>query len=156
MNIFIVSGLHVYYMKNPCWNQYLMWFICVSRSLFKIQLLSCLNSILLHQLFVIDWYFVCLVPKGGLGFLMSPPCLESQGCQLIPRCHPLSCYSAWYCYSHLLSLLLLVQSPAYFPEFLSYSLFSFLFRDNLLLCGPWVSMWSLSWRRKRKSKHTRG
>ena len=33
-------------------------------------------------------------PKGGRGCLMSPPCLESQGCHLIPRCYLLSCSSA--------------------------------------------------------------
>ena len=26
-------------------------------------------------------------PKGGRGCLMSPPCLESQGCHLIPLCY---------------------------------------------------------------------
>ena len=33
-------------------------------------------------------------PKGGRGCLMSPPCLESQGCHLIPLCYLLSCSSA--------------------------------------------------------------
>ena len=33
-------------------------------------------------------------PKGGRGCLMSPPCLESQGCHLIPLCFLLSCSSA--------------------------------------------------------------
>ena len=33
-------------------------------------------------------------PKGGPGCLMSPPCLESQGCHLIPLCYRLSCSSA--------------------------------------------------------------
>ena len=33
-------------------------------------------------------------PKGGRGCLMSPPCLESQGCHLIPLCCRLSCSSA--------------------------------------------------------------
>ena len=33
-------------------------------------------------------------PKGGQGCLMSPPCLESQGCHLIPLCYLLSCSSA--------------------------------------------------------------
>ena len=32
--------------------------------------------------------------KGGGGCLMSPPCLESQGCHLIPLCYLLSCSSA--------------------------------------------------------------
>ena len=35
-----------------------------------------------------------LPPKGGRGCLMSPPCLESQGCHLIPLCYLLSCSSA--------------------------------------------------------------
>ena len=33
-------------------------------------------------------------PKGRLGCLMSPPCLESQGCHLIPLYYLLSCTSA--------------------------------------------------------------
>ena len=33
-------------------------------------------------------------PKGSRGCLMSPPCLESQGCHLIPLCYLLSCSSA--------------------------------------------------------------
>ena len=32
--------------------------------------------------------------KGGWGCVMSPPCLESQGCHLIPLCYLLSCSSA--------------------------------------------------------------
>ena len=32
--------------------------------------------------------------KGGRGCLMSPPCLESQGCHLIPLCYLVSCASA--------------------------------------------------------------
>ena len=32
--------------------------------------------------------------KGGQGCRMSFPCLESQGCHLIPLCYPLSCFSA--------------------------------------------------------------
>ena len=37
----------------------------------------------------------CVQPlKGGRGCLMSPPCLESQGCHLIPLCYLLSCSSA--------------------------------------------------------------
>ena len=49
-----------------------------------------------------DLLHVCLCPltsilyplKGGRGCLMSPPCLESQGCHLIPLCCLLSCSSA--------------------------------------------------------------
>ena len=33
-------------------------------------------------------------PKGGWGCLMSPPCLESQGCHLIPLYYLFSCFSA--------------------------------------------------------------
>ena len=31
-------------------------------------------------------------PKGGRGCLMSPSCLESQGCHLIPLSYLLSCF----------------------------------------------------------------
>ena len=34
------------------------------------------------------------IPKGGRGCLMSPHCLESQGCHLIPLCYLLSSSSA--------------------------------------------------------------
>ena len=34
----------------------------------------------------------CNSPKGGRGCLMSPSCLESQGCHLIPLSYLLSCY----------------------------------------------------------------
>ena len=33
-------------------------------------------------------------PKGGQGCLISPPCLESQGCHLVPLYYFLSCFSA--------------------------------------------------------------
>ena len=39
-------------------------------------------------------YFPACPPKGGRGCLMSPPCLKSQGCHLIPLCYLLSCSSA--------------------------------------------------------------
>ena len=34
----------------------------------------------------------CSTPKGGWGCLMSPSCLESQGCHLIPLSYLLSCF----------------------------------------------------------------
>ena len=42
------------------------------------------------------YLFVSLLvpPKGGRGCLMSPPCLESQDCHLIPLYYLLSCSSA--------------------------------------------------------------
>ena len=45
------------------------------------------------QVSIIEWSFL----KGGQGCLMSPLCLESQGCLLIPLYYVLSCSSA---YSH--------------------------------------------------------
>ena len=48
---------------------------------------------------VIVCLFVCLLlcvcfcpPKGGRGCLMSPSCLESQGCHLIPLSYLLACF----------------------------------------------------------------
>ncbi len=41
-----------------------------------------------------DLQVVVVSPKGGRGCLMSAPCLESQGCHLIPLCYHLSCSSA--------------------------------------------------------------
>ena len=64
-------------------------------------------------------------PKGGRGCLMSPPCLESQGCHLIPLCYLLSCSSAesWYpfclivfCQLALSSKLFLENSSIFFVK----------------------------------------
>ena len=57
-------------------------------------------------------------PEGGQGCLMSPPCLESQGCHLIPLCSLLSPL-LFFCLVLLrfLSLFcLLVHFPELFPE----------------------------------------
>ena len=56
------------------------------------------------------WYFVCFPvisqsrPKGGRVLLMSPACLESQGCHLTPSFYLLPCYSAMSCCSFCLLL----------------------------------------------------
>ena len=50
--------------------------------------------IVLHSLTFVIPSSPQLPPKGGWGCLMSPPCLESQGCHLIPLCYLLSCSSA--------------------------------------------------------------
>ena len=56
-------------------------------------------------------------PKGSRGCLMSPPCLESQGCHLIPLYYLLSCSSAKSCYPFcLIVFCLLALSSKLFPE----------------------------------------
>ena len=66
-------------------------------------------------------------PKGGWGYLMSPPCLESQSSHLIPFYYLLSCASAHsYCSFCLLSFLstywpILLTFP---PKILVWLLFS--------------------------------
>ena len=48
---------------------------------------------------------------------MLPPCLESQGCHLIPLCYLLSCSSAQFCYPFcLIVFCLLALSSKLFPE----------------------------------------
>ena len=48
--------------------------------------------------------FICShTPKGGRGCLMSPSCLESRGCHLIPLSYLLSCF---FCLVLLLFLVL--------------------------------------------------
>ena len=46
-------------------------------------------------------FFLCILsgvcPKGGRGCPMSLPCLESQGCHLVPLYYLLSCSSAESC-----------------------------------------------------------
>ena len=49
---------------------------------------DCLSSV------CIDTVTLTAPPKGGRGCLMSSPCLESQGCHLVPLCYLLSCSSA--------------------------------------------------------------
>ena len=57
-------------------------------------------------------------PKGGLGCLMSTPCLEPQGCHLIQLYYLLSCSSSLSLLLFLsyLFFCLLVYSPELFPE----------------------------------------
>ena len=56
-------------------------------------------------------------PKGGRGCLMSPLCLESESCHLIPLCCLLYCSSAKSCYPfYLVFFCLLVLSSELFPE----------------------------------------
>ena len=45
-----------------------------------------------HACFTLE--FLPVSPKGGRVCLVSPPCLESRGCHLIPLCYLLSCSSA--------------------------------------------------------------
>ena len=49
-------------------------------------------------------------PKGGWGYLMSPTCLESQGCYLIP----LSYFHSFPCLGVFLYLVLLLFLSCYF------------------------------------------
>ena len=83
------------------------------------------------RLFVL---FCLCPPKGGRGCLMSPPpCLESQGCHLIPLCYLLSCSSSWSCYPFCLIIFcLLALSSKLFPE--NSSIFSL--RDRLFCMAP--------------------
>ena len=58
-----------------------------------------------------------LVPEGRLGMSdISPPCLESQGCCLIPLYYLLSCPSAEFCYSF---FFLFLSFSAYWPILLT-------------------------------------
>ena len=64
---------------------------------------------------------------------MSPPCLESQGCHLIPLCYLLSCSSALSCYPFcLIVFCLLALSFKLFPE--NSSIFTL--RDRLFCMAP--------------------
>ena len=87
-----------------------------------------LGQVLVNKL--VSWslaaYAICLFvcfrslasPKGGWRRLMSPPCVESQGCHLIPHYCLMSCSSAQsYCslYHVFFSLLLNGPFPRLFP-----------------------------------------
>ena len=59
----------------------------------------------------------CPGPNCGRALLMSPPCLESQGCHLIPSFYLLPCYSAYSPVAHSVSqptCPLLAHSPDLF------------------------------------------
>ena len=63
-------------------------------------------------------FMIHIPPKGGWGCLMSPSCLESQGCHLIPLSYLLACFfsakvSCSFC---LVIFLLMVHFPDFFPE----------------------------------------
>ena len=87
---------------------------------FDSTLLSSLLFFCLVLLLVVSHLFVPagpFCPEGGRGCLMSPPCLESQGCHLIPLCYLLSCSSPWSCYPFcLIVFCLLALSSKLFPE----------------------------------------
>ena len=92
-----------------------------------------------EHLFVLGLVLVCFswfwALKGGLGCLMSPLCLESQGCHLIPLYYLLSSSSALsrhsFCHISFFSCLL-VHSHEPFPE--NSSIFSV--RDRLFCMAP--------------------
>ena len=73
-------------------------------------------------------------PKGGLGCLMSPLCLESQGCHLIPLYYLLSRSSAYRCYFFCLIFFLFLFFSACWSISLNFSqkiLQYFSLRDSL-------------------------
>ena len=93
-----------------------------------------------HSCFVVVYFF--RTPKGGREYLMSPPCLESQGCHLIPLCYLLSCSSPQSCYPFcLIVFCLLALSCKLFPE--NSSIFSL--RDRLFCMAPVQRLGEDSW-----------
>ena len=81
----------------------MLWFAASQRRLLRPALLAAdaaetcvhvfiyVRNAVTHAKF--HWLGFVWPPKGGRGCLMSPPCLESQGCHLIPLCYLLSCSS---------------------------------------------------------------
>ena len=82
---------------------------------------------------------------GGRGCLMSPPCLESQGCHLIPLYNLFSCSSAGSCYPFCLIFFFSACWPiplTFFPpKIVQY----FLFRDRLFCRAPGQQLAEVSW-----------
>ena len=91
---------------------------------------------------LIGQYAMSLGLKGGQALLMSPPCLESRGCHLIPSFYLLCCYSAQSCCSFCLLLF-----SAYGPVscLLSRNIFKLLIRDNAFLCVSLVLRFFFKW-----------
>ena len=91
-NKFRLSGMFQFSLEvEPVWCKHWSWCTSLMLSDFLVEiqpfcLLSCWWSCWVHS----AW---CPL-KGGRGCLMSPPCLESQGCHLIPLYSLLSCSSA--------------------------------------------------------------
>ena len=86
--------------------------------------------------------------KGGRGCLMSPPCLESQGCHLISLCYLLSCSAAKSCYPFCLIIiiffffcLLALSSKLFFQKILQY----FSLRERLFCMTPVWQLGEVSW-----------
>ena len=91
---------------------------------------------------ILTWY--CLYPpKGGRWCLMSPPCLESQGCHLIPLCYLLSCSSAWVCYSFCLTFFL--PAGIFSWTFSRKNLQYFSLGDRLFCMVPVLQLGEVSW-----------
>ena len=86
--------------------------------------------------------------KGGRGCLMSPPCLESQGCHLIPLCYLLSCSSAQSCYPFCFFNFIFLSFSACWPFLLNFFqkiLQYFSSRDRLFCVAPVQRLGEESW-----------
>ena len=101
--ILLCSWWQLHLVLGPCSSQLQCLTSCrflptlLVRLLVSTPLSHALSLSLLILLTVCSSWCLVLIfwpPKGGRGCLMSPPCLESQGCHLIPLCYLLSCSSA--------------------------------------------------------------
>ena len=79
---------------------------------------------------------------GGWGCLMSSPCLESQGCHLIPLCYLLSCSSAQPVN---LSVLSFSACWPFLLNFFQKILQYFSIRDRLFCMAPVQQLGEVSW-----------
>ena len=86
-------------------------------------------------------HYLSITLKGGRGCLMSPPCLESQGCHLIPFYYLLSCSSAESCYSYLFFCLLALSATKIFQKILQY----FSLRDRIFGMALVYQLGEVSW-----------
>ena len=73
---------------------------------------------------------------------MSPPCLESQGCHLIPLCYLLSCSSAQSCYPF---CLIFSACRPFLLNFFQKILQYFLLKDRLFCMTPVQQLGEVSW-----------
>ena len=83
------------------------------------------------NVFVMCWVAPrCVSPKGGRGCLMSPLCLDPQGCNLIPFYYLLSCNSC------LLQLLFVSCLFFFFSLFFCFFVFVFFVAYSPILLTP--------------------
>ena len=89
------------------------------------------------------WLLEC--PEGRPGMSDVSPCLESQGCHLIPLYYLLSCSSSWSYYSFCLIFLFFLPACPFSWTFSRKFFQYFSLRDRLFCMAPVQQLGEVSW-----------